>query len=290
MIKISDGFNVEHGYFDAFDKLKIFYRNWNPVKKNNEKAIFIGVHGGEVHSGNLKYVAEYFSDKGYPFYALDRRGHGNCDVKSRMYVKDYNLYIKDIETFIKFAKEKEKAEKVYLVAHSNGGGQSIIVATRFPELIDKMILSAPSLKIYGTRLEVVLMKIMAQSIGTILPKFTIKSTIKPKEIIRDKTALEERFNDELINRKFSARWVREIFRFQNDAKKNIHKLKVPTLFIVGTGDRLVDSYFTMEKFETIEQKDKMKLNVYEGYWHELYNEKQENRMRIFQDIEEFIKL
>ncbi|MHA1557043.1 MAG: hypothetical protein ACTSPM_08940 [Candidatus Heimdallarchaeota archaeon] len=46
----------------------------------------------------------------------------------------------------------------------------------------------------------------------------------------------------------------------------------------------------MKKFETIEQKSKMKLNIYEDYWHEVFNELPENREKVFQDIEEFISL
>ena len=46
----------------------------------------------------------------------------------------------------------------------------------------------------------------------------------------------------------------------------------------------------MKKFETIDQKDKMKLNIYEDYWHELFNELPEKRVKVFQDVEEFIEL
>ena len=117
----------------------------------------------------------------------------------------------------------------------------------------------------------------------------MKSTLKPVEFVKDKTVVAERSKDELIFGKFKARWVREIFRFQKDANDNIHKLTVPTLFMVGTGDTLVDSYHTMKKFETIKQKNKMKLIIYENYWHELFNELPDDRNKVFNDIEKFIK-
>ncbi len=118
----------------------------------------------------------------------------------------------------------------------------------------------------------------------------MSSIIKPEELIKDSDILERRLQDELIYGKFTYRWSRELLKFQKDADKNIHSLAVPTLFLVGTDDRIVDSFYTMKKFETIKQKNKMKLNIYEDYWHELFNELPENREKVFQDIEDFIKL
>lgn len=296
-IVTQDGYKMseiieQNGYFQSFDKLEMYYHSWTPTElvADETKAVFIGVHGGGTHAQNMSTVAEYFSSKGHPFYVFDRRGHGHCEKKQRMYVKDYNYAIEDIRAFINFVKEKEAATKIYLIAHSNGGGHAIVAATRFPELIDKLILSSPSIKLVGNNFALSIQKSTAYLLGTILPRFPIPSTIKLEELVKDSDILESRLQDELICGTFRVRWIRELFRFQKAADKNIHRLEVPTLFLIGTDDRIVDSYYTMEKFETIKQKDKMKLNVYEGYWHEIFNELPENRVKAFHDIEEFIKL
>ncbi|MHA1442890.1 MAG: alpha/beta hydrolase, partial [Candidatus Heimdallarchaeota archaeon] len=65
-------------FFNSFDEKKLFYRKWVP-KANSKKIVFVGFHGGAVNSKNMKHPGEYFSKKGYPFYALDQRGHGNCE-------------------------------------------------------------------------------------------------------------------------------------------------------------------------------------------------------------------
>ncbi len=284
--------NEQSGYFQSFDKLEMYYHSWLPPESevDKTKAVFVGIHGGETHAQIMRTVAEYFSSKGYPFYAFDRRGHGHCEKKKRMYVKDYNYVVEDIKTFINFVKEKEEAKKIYLVGHSNGGAYAIIAATRFPEIIDKLILSSPSIKLVGNAFAMFIQKTAVRLLGTIAPKMTLPTVIKPKELVRDSEILDNRLHDELIYRRFTSRWGRELLRFQKDADKNIHRLDVPTLFLIGTDDRIVDSFYTMKKFETIEQKSKMKLNIYEDYWHEVFNELPENRDKVFQDIEEFIKL
>ncbi len=288
MVEITE----QNGYFQTFDSMEMYYHCWLPTESEEKKtkAVFVGIHGGETHAQILRTVAEYFSSKGYPFYAFDRRGHGHCEKNDRMYVKDYNYVVEDIKAFINFVKEKEEAEKIYLIAHSNGGAYAIIAATRFPEIIDKLILSSPSIKLVGNDFAMFIQKTAVSFLGTIAPKLTLPTVIKPEELVKDSDILENRFRDELIYRRFTSRWGRELIRFQKDADKNIHRLDVPTLFLIGTDDRIVDSYYTMKKFETIDQKDKMKLNIYEDYWHELFNELPEKRVKVFQDVEEFIEL
>ncbi|MHA1557044.1 MAG: alpha/beta fold hydrolase [Candidatus Heimdallarchaeota archaeon] len=217
--------NEQSGYFQSFDKLEMYYHSWLPAESEADKtkAVFVGIHGGETHAQIMRTVAEYFSGKGYPFYAFDRRGHGHCEKKKRMYVKDYNYVVEDIKTFINFVKEKEEAKKIYLVGHSNGGAYAIIAATRFPEIIDKLILSSPSIKLVGNAFAMFIQKTAVSLLGTIAPKMTLPTVIKPKELVRDSKILDNRLHDELIYRRFTCRWGRELLRFQKDADKNIYR-------------------------------------------------------------------
>ncbi len=164
----------QNGYFQSFDDLEMYYHCWLPKKSKTErtKIVLIGVHGGETHAQNMRNVAEYFSRRGYPFFAFDRRGHGHCVKKQRMYVKDYNFVVEDIKTFINFVKEKEAPNMIYLIAHSNGGANAIITAIRYPELVDKLILSSPSIKLMGNPIANFIQKTAVRILGTIVPKMT----------------------------------------------------------------------------------------------------------------------
>ena len=67
----------------------------------------------------------YFSDHGYPCYALSLRGHGNSEGHSN--IKSYRLkdYIDDVLTVI----EKMKTKPI-LIGHSMGGAIAQVIANK----------------------------------------------------------------------------------------------------------------------------------------------------------------
>ncbi|NHK32273.1 MAG: lysophospholipase [Asgard group archaeon] len=276
------------GSFTTFDGQELFYRVWYPLQeKKNE--VFIGVHGASVHSSNMINPGVFFAKKGYAFFVFDRRGHGHNEVKNRGHVKKYTNYIKDIDSFILFLKEKEKPDKIHLIGHSNGGSLAIIYGINNPTRINTIIASGPSIKLEMKKGNLFFAKLAAKIIGTILPRIKIKhGVIKPEELVRDKAILEARLNDPLYVHKNSARWVRELFNFQRYLDKNIKKLSVPTLFLLGSNDKIIDYSYTIKAFQKIEKKNIMTLTIYKEHLHELFNESEEKRIKIFHDIERFI--
>ncbi|MHA1126831.1 MAG: alpha/beta fold hydrolase [Candidatus Heimdallarchaeota archaeon] len=283
--------NIEEitGYFQSFDDKELFYRKWVP-KENPKKIVFAAFHGGAVNSKNMKHPGEYFSSKGYPFYALDQRGHGNCTEKDKGYVKNYHYYVKDIVSFAEFVKKEEKADKIVLVGHSNGGGHVVVTAIKHKDVADYLILSAPTLKLFGSKFLLFIQEMLAYTLGTILPRLKFPHGIKPEELVRDQEVLKERPNDPFYWNKGTLRWVRSIFRFSKFARRNFAKLETPALFLVPGEDKIVDAETTMKKFPLIKDKPGMKLNYYEGYLHEVFNEEHEKRNKIFKDIEDYLKL
>ncbi|HUU88177.1 MAG TPA: alpha/beta fold hydrolase [Candidatus Glassbacteria bacterium] len=277
------------GYFQSFDEKELFYRKWVP-KDNPKKIVFIGYHGGAVNSKNMKHPGEHFSKKGYPFYALDQRGHGNCDKKDMGYVKNYHYYIKDIVSFVEFVKKKEKSDKIVLVGHSNGGGLVVATAIKHKNVADYLILSAPTIRLYGNKFGLFIQEILAYSLGTILPRMKIAHGIKPEELCRDQEVLKERSADPYYWEKGTLRWVRTIFRFSRFNRKNFSKLEIPALFMVPEDDKIVDPETTLKLFPKIKDKPGMQLNYYKGHLHELFNEDLDKRNKIFKDIEEYLKI
>ncbi|MHA1188160.1 MAG: alpha/beta fold hydrolase, partial [Candidatus Heimdallarchaeota archaeon] len=243
-----------------------------------------------VNSKNMKHPGEYFSKKGYPFYALDQRGHGNCEKNDIGYVKNYQTYEKDVVAFTEFAKKEEKAEKIVLVGHSNGGGIVISTAIKHKDVADYLILSAPTLRLYGNKFGIFVQEMLAYSLGTILPKLKFPHGIKPEDLVRDKKVLKERAADPYYWDKGTLRWVRSIFRFSKFNRRNFAKLETPALFMVPGEDKIVDAETTLKLFPKIKDKPGMKLNYYEGYLHELFNEAPDKKEKIFKDIEDYLKL
>ena len=288
-VKIMSKFNEMTGYFKSFDEKEFFYRKWVP-KENSKKLVFVALHGGAVHSTNMKHPGEYFSNKGYLFYALDRRGHGNCEKKDIGYVKNYDYYVKDIVAFIDFIKAEEKPDKVVLIGHSNGGGLAITTAIKHKNIVNNLVLSAPTIRLLGNRFTLFIQEILAYVLGTFIPKMKFPHGIKPEELCRDEEVLKERLADPLYWSKGSLRWIRSIFRFSKFNRRNFSKLNTPALFLIPEYDCIVDSKTTLKFFPLIKEKPGMKLNYYTEHLHELFNETPEKRKKIFEDIEEYLNL
>jgi lysophospholipase len=86
-------------------------------------------------------------------------------------------------------------------------------------------------------------------------------------------------------------------RFASEAGKNIiwlqdhaHELNVPCLFLQGSEDSLVDTDATVDFYNKVKEEDK-KLIVYEGFYHEIFNEPesfQGGKKRVFSDVDEWL--
>jgi len=282
-------FIEESDYFESYDGLKLFYRVWKPTKIK-ENYIFVGIHGAAVHSKNMQNLGEFFAGKGFPVFVYDRRSFGHCDEKMRGYIDSFKTYVKDTISFINFLKEKVKPKKIFLVGHSNGGTISSIVAAENPDLVDSLVLSAPAYRLKSKDLLSPFRKPMGLVLGTIIPKMKTPSFLKPEELARDPEIANMREDDPLYVSKITARWVREMFSCQKQATKSIQQVSIPTLFLIPGNDKEISSKFSLKLFEKLKDKDNMKLIYYKDNYHENFNELPENRLIVFNDISEFLKL
>jgi alpha-beta hydrolase superfamily lysophospholipase len=65
-------------------------------------------------------------------------------------------------------------------------------------------------------------------------------------------------------------------------------LKVPTLLQVAGDDHLVNSRSSIQFFEKLVIEDKT-LHVYDGLYHEIYNEGKDQRRQVLKDLEDWLE-
>jgi alpha-beta hydrolase superfamily lysophospholipase len=65
------------------------------------------------------------------------------------------------------------------------------------------------------------------------------------------------------------------------------KIQIPILMQVAGDDRLVDPLASKDFFDRISGKDKT-LHLYEGLFHEIYNEVDQSRQRALNDLENWL--
>jgi alpha-beta hydrolase superfamily lysophospholipase len=65
-------------------------------------------------------------------------------------------------------------------------------------------------------------------------------------------------------------------------------LKDPTLLQVAGDDHLVNSRSSLQFFENLDLEDKT-LHVYDGRYHEIYNEGEDLRRQVLEDLEDWLE-
>lgn len=281
------GYTEEYieGYTEGYIKqndLNIFYRQY---KANPEKARMIITHGLGEHSGRYLNVINRLVPKGISIFAPDFRGHGKSDGK-RGHVLSFGDYLEDLYSISGMAtKEKKPGIKCFLFGHSLGGLIAINYAIRRQETIDGLIISSPSL---GVTVKVPAIKaVLGKAMSSLWPGLSLNNELDASKISHDEKVVAAYRNDPLVHDRVTARWFTEFLSAMEKANNQASEIKVPFLMQIAGDDHLVDAAASKSFFERVSSKDKV-LHVYEGLYHEIFNEKEEDRKLALDDLESWI--
>ena len=272
------------GYFDGQENKKIYFENF---EVNNSKGAIVLVHGFGEYIEKFYELIYYLNNEGYSVYALEHRGHSHSEKynpqKSQVYVEDYNYYVDDLKTFI----DKEvssKNKKIYLFAHSMGGGIGTLFLERYPEYFEKAILNAPMLQInFGLA-----PKFVAKSYSRLNIAVGRGESFAPGEKIYDNTydfknsstSSKVRYdyyynkvlnNPQLQNGGGTLKWLNEIIKITEEATKisNIKKINAKVLLFQAGNDTYVKAN---GQNKLAENSDKITLVKISNSKHEIYRE------------------
>ncbi len=268
------------GRFRGYKNLNLYYQCWLPGEK--PKALLIVAHGWAEHSGRYTNLVNYFVPKGYAVYGLDHRGHGRSEGR-RGYVERFSHYLNDFKTFFNIVRGKHPDAKVFLVGHSMGGTIATAYAIHHQHEFDGFILSGAGLKV-GTGFSPVLIAV-ANVLSLLLPKMGIV-TLDASAISQDKVVVDAYVNDPLVYRgKVPTRLGAELIKVMQKLPRQMSKIHLPILIMHGTADRLSDPKGSEVLYERVSSKDKT-LKLYEGFYHEVFNEP--GREQVFADMKTWL--
>ena len=262
--------------------LNIFYRQY---KADPEKARMVIAHGLGEHSGRYLNVVNRLVPKGITIFAPDFRGHGKSDGK-RGHVLSFGDYLEDLDSMFKVAvKEKKPGMKCFLLGHSMGGLIAINYAISRQETIDGLIISSPSL---GVAVKVPAVKaVLGKAMSSLWPGLSLNNELDASKISHDEKVVAAYRNDPLVHDRVTARWFTEFLSAMENANNQVSKIKVPFLMQIAGDDHLVNAAASKAFFEKLPSKDKT-LHVYDGLYHEIFNEKEEERKLALDDLENWI--
>ena len=272
----------ENGTFKGSDGVDIFYRHY---RAEPERARMVIAHGLGEHSGRYGNIVDRMLPMGISVWAADHRGHGQSGGR-RGHVLNFMQFLNDLNTMIERAGENSAGEgKCFLLGHSMGGLIAIYYAQRFPESVDGIVASSPAL---GMIIDVpAAKKILGSIMSLVWPGLTMGNELDAGKISHDSAVVNGYLNDPLVHDRVSSRFFTEFMDAMETVNHQAPALKVPILMQVAGDDHLVNARSSGQFFNTLDLPDKT-LHVYEGLYHEIYNELEEQRKKVLTDLEDWL--
>ena len=263
---------IHEATFEAADGLQLYERRWLP--EGNAKAVVALVHGGAEHAGRYAHVADFLNRHGYALAAFDLRGHGRSEGP-RMLVRSAEEHLDDAEHFLGRLRQKWPHSPLFLLGHSLGGTIATLFVLTRPVEVDGLILSGPLLRL-GEDFSPVKIK-LAKLLGRLLPRLPVEK-LNATYISRDEAVVRRYETDPLVYRGgIPARSAAAIIpAFQRIEVEEVG-LRVPLLVLHGTDDRLADVEGSKRLYRRAGSDDKT-LKLYEGFYHEVLNEPEKERV------------
>ena len=266
--------------FRGHRNLNLYYQCWLP--SDEPRAILLVAHGLAEHSGRYTNIINHFVTRGYAVYGLDHRGHGKSEGLPG-YVERLSYFVNDLETFSGIIRSQHPDTKIFITGHSVGGTIATAYAVHHQDELNGLILSGAFLKVgAGVSPGAI---IVARILSLLLPKLGI-SVIDASNISRDEAVVDAYRNDPLVySGKISARLGTELIKAIQMLPGQISALYLPVLIMHGNADRLSDPKGSKILYDQVSSEDKT-LKLYDGFYHEIFNEP--GRERVLTDMETWL--
>ncbi len=256
----------DEGTLSASAGASLYYQCWVP--DGDCTAILLVAHGLAEHSGRYEHFAAFFVARGYAVYALDHFGHGKSDG-DRCHIGKFSDYTDGVSLILDKAREECPEVPAILVGHSMGG----LIAARY--LIDRQgdfaacVLSGAALQPAEelSSIQSLLMRFFSK----FLPKLRVLQ-LDASEVSRDPAVVDRYREDPLVfSGKVTARLAEQVFSTMTWIKDRLDTIELPMLVLHGSNDGLTSPEGSKMLHRKISSANK-NLIIYEGLYHEIYNE------------------
>lgn len=268
--------------FTASDGLELFQQCWLPGAK--AKANLVVVHGLGEHSGRYRDFATWFVPRGYAVHSYDHRGHGKSQGQ-RGHINGWAAYREDLRAFLTLVKGELSQVPTFLVGHSMGGLMVLDYALHYPEGLQGVVSSGPSLE-YGADVSRLLL-FAARVMSHITPGTRMASGLDADGLSRNAQVVKAYREDPLVHGWVSPRFVTMMGKTMGTTLQNAGQwpADLPLFIIHGGADPICPPSGSLRFFEQAGAQDKSR-QVYAGYLHESFNEI--GRETVLSDLTEWL--
>lgn len=271
-----EGISMNGKKVKSFDNTEIYYMKDVP---QNAKAIIIIVHGVAEHLGRYEYLKDKFESFGYGVYRFDNRGHG-LSGGNRGDMNDFNELIDDTDIIVNIAKKEYPDLPLYMLGHSMGGFITAAYGVKYKNKLRGQILSGAATNKMPFSLTLKSIKfpyILKGKVPNSLSKLISRDPQVVKKYEEDPLVLKEttlRFNNQFVNKGIP--WL----------VRNLSSYEYPCLILHGGDDHIVPKECSQKFYDGISSKDKQ-IKIYEGLYHEIFNEKE--RDTVIEDVHKWLE-
>jgi alpha-beta hydrolase superfamily lysophospholipase len=253
------------------DGLTLHGQGWEP--DSVVKAVVCLVHGLGEHCGRYGHVAEAFNRAGYALLAFDLRGHGRSEGP-RGHAPNYAALMADITALLNTASSRYADCNRFLYGHSLGGNLVIHYALRRRPDLAGVIATSPLFR-PASKTPVWKIAILRAMYG-LWPGLTLSSGLEDMALSRDLNVVRSYRNDPLVHDRVTARLGIDMLGHGLWNLDHGAEFPCPLLLMHGDADRITSSEATRE-FASQTSAD-CTLKIWEGFYHELHNETEQNKV------------
>ena len=260
-------------HFRGCKDANLFGQAWLPEQA--ARAIVVISHGLGEHGGRYAGLASRLVDKGYAVYAIDHRGHGRSSGR-RANIERFDYVVADLGAFVGQAKREHPDASVVLLGHSMGGAIALACALKHQDVLRALVLSAPALAA-GEALPAFKLWLV-RLLSSVSPN-TGALKLPPAAVSRDSAVVRAYESDPLVfHGAVPARTLAELLQAMQRLQQTAHELRIPVLVQHGTADSLVPLAAVYPVYQRLGVAESRSLQVYEGLYHEVYNEPERDRV------------
>lgn len=255
--------------------LTIHLQSWLP--EGDPHTVVVIAHGFGEHSGRYRNVVDTLLPQGYAVYAPDHRGHGKSQGH-RALIDKHEYLLDDMDQVFSIASARHPGMPTFLLGHSMGGNIALASALRRENHLRGLVLSGPLVTNEGIPAVLIL---LAPLLGRIAPRLGTKA-LSADAVSSDPAVVAAYVADPLVfHGKVPAGTGAALIRTAKEFPARLPSLTIPLMVVHGSADTLVPVGNGCTAHKLAGSSDKT-LKVYDGLFHEVFNEPQ--RATVLADV------